>query len=160
MLKTILITFILFFQGILNQTITQEIWPTKEWTRSTPSKQQLNQDVLNELITLIDVGKDFATEQLPDVAKQMIDLAIFEAWFYPVLFGSIAVFALFLMLFFIYLDDKTKTDIEGFFAVFGVIFVINVIITIGSIFICIPDGIKAYKAPKVYIIQEIKELAK
>jgi len=59
MLKTIFVLFVLFFQGIGNLALNQEIWPTKEWTRSTPAEQQLNAKTLDELITLIRDGKKY-----------------------------------------------------------------------------------------------------
>ena len=59
MLKTVLIAIILLFQGMINPALNQEIWPTKEWQRSTPSEQQLNTETLNELIALIREGKKY-----------------------------------------------------------------------------------------------------
>lgn len=59
MLKTVLIVIILLFQGMINPALNQEIWPTKEWQRSTPSEQQLNTETLDKLIALIREGKKY-----------------------------------------------------------------------------------------------------
>lgn len=62
MLKTILFACILFFLGIINYALTQEIWPTNGWIKSTPAEQQMNEKTLNELITLIREDKKYPNQ--------------------------------------------------------------------------------------------------
>jgi len=67
MFNKVLIIVILCMGGLIYSASGQEVWPTKEWPRSTPSEQKLNKKILDQLVNQIREGKEF-----PDLHSLLI----------------------------------------------------------------------------------------
>lgn len=121
-----------------------------------PSKDKLN-ELLIYLIEQIKNGVEFTKEQAPGVVEEMLR---YDSWYYSTIFIAplfAAVFCIFIILFGMWIEEKTDHPISEFFVGLGSLFLLASFCF--SIFFGIKGFMKANQiktAPRYYLIEKLK----
>jgi len=120
------------------------------------------QEIVKKLIEWMEGTREFVTTQAPDYIQQYLRMAMVQAWA-ELVFEIFAICALLGFMFFcINMCGKYEKSCEAptVYGMGSFIPIIGVIYVIGGIYFTTQKLIAIHMAPKVFILQHLKELIK
>jgi hypothetical protein len=129
----------------------------------TMIKEQLQQELLN-IIQLskegVLKGIDLAQQQAPDLIKQILTYNLYVRWIECIIVGFLFLLTLCITIYYLIRNIKNKySDADDYFSIVWMS-LLPMIFSLIFFYLSLPNLIQIYVAPKLFLLEYIKEFLK